>query len=77
MYNLKLFPPPLFSLGHWDCPANTCDSSVCTHTRPHWGQSVLTASHPMQDSFWISFPALSLKGLHQLLPSPLASTRSR
>lgn len=34
MYNLKLFPPPLCSLGHWDCPANTCDSSVHTHEAP-------------------------------------------
>lgn len=49
-------------------------TALCTHTRLCW---VLTASHPMQDSFWISFPSLSLKGSHQLLPSPLASTRSR
>ncbi|XP_053939269.1 sodium-independent sulfate anion transporter isoform X7 [Cuculus canorus] len=35
------------------------------------------AGLPVQVSSWISFPAQSLKGLHRLLPSPLASTRSR
>ncbi|XP_069728825.1 sodium-independent sulfate anion transporter isoform X4 [Phaenicophaeus curvirostris] len=35
------------------------------------------AGLPVQVSFWTSFPARSLKVLHQLLPSPLASTRSR
>lgn len=69
-------PSPVFSEMLALCCCHL--SQLCVHPfLPFSASKAICVTHPMQVSSWTLFPAQSLRALCQLLPSPLASTRSR